>query len=110
MKAADLVGKNAAEAEMRTHTSDKPKRGGALHLVTTTGAAEAVLGGTVVGKVGYFGQAGSAAWLVEHGHRMVVGGTVVRITGKQKGRAPYVWKKDADGKRSSAKRPARARS
>ena len=84
MKAADLVGKNAAEEEARKHTSDKPKKGGAQHLVTTTGAAEATLGGTVVGKVGFFGMAGSVGWLVEHGHRIVTGGTVKRINRARK--------------------------
>jgi hypothetical protein len=88
MKAADLVGKNAAEAEARRHTSDRPKKGG--HLVTTTGAAEARLNSTVVGKVGFFGKAGAHGWLVEHGHRMVVGGTVARVNkaSRQFGRSP----------------------
>jgi len=101
MRAADLVGKNAAEAEARAHTSDKPKRGGIPHLVTTTGAAEATLGNTVIGKVGFFGSGGQHGWLVEHGHRMVVGGTVIRINAARRdfGKAPYVWTKNAAGEK-----------
>ena len=63
MQAADLVGKNAIEAEARRHASDKPKRHG-VHLCTTAGAVEAASGTRVIAKVGYFGEGGSHGWLV----------------------------------------------
>jgi hypothetical protein len=96
MKAADLVGMEAAQAEMAKHDTARPKNG--VHMSSTAGAAEAVLGSAVIGKVGYFGQGGSAAWLVEHGHRIVIGGTVARISGKRKGQSPYAKNKANTGK------------
>jgi hypothetical protein len=75
MQAADLVGQRAAQAEAQRHRSKRNRP----HLDTTAGAAEAVRGQTVVGKVGYFGDAGSHGWLAEHGHRIVLGGSVARI-------------------------------
>lgn len=77
MQAADLVGKNAAEAEARAHATLRRRHG--VHLFQTTGAAEAVRGSLVVAKVGYFGQGGAHGWLAEHGHRLVAGGTAKRI-------------------------------
>jgi hypothetical protein len=37
-------------------------------------------------------------WLVEYGHRMVVGGTVARISGKQAGKAPKAKRQGMTGK------------
>ncbi len=36
-------------------------------------------------------------WLVEHGHRMVVGGTVMRISGKQAGKTPKARSRERTG-------------
>lgn len=82
MKAADLVGVRAAYAEAAKHDNPERKRG--VHLSATAGAAEAARGSTVVGMVGYFGTSGSHGWLVEHGHRIVSGGTVARINKARK--------------------------
>jgi hypothetical protein len=38
--------------------------------------------------VGFQWPEGAAGWIVEHGHRMVTGGTVVRIRGAQGGQSP----------------------
>jgi len=94
MQAADLIGKQAAAAAASRHESLKRH----THLSATAGAAEAVRGGTVVAKVGYFGQAGSHGWLAEHGHRMVIGGSVARISGKRKGTAPNARARTGKGR------------
>lgn len=76
MVAADAVGVHALFASASQH--------GTGVLASTARAAEAVKKGVVLGKVGFFGKKGSHGWLVEYGHRIVVGGTVARINKARK--------------------------
>jgi hypothetical protein len=75
LAAALKTGAAAAAAEARMHATDSKDRKG-THLFQTAGSAVAAKGTAAFGKVGYFGKAGSHGWLVEHGHRLVRGGTL----------------------------------
>ena len=52
--------------------------------------------GVIRCSVGDFGDM-PHGWLVEHGHRMVVGGTVMRISGKQAGKTPKARSRERTG-------------
>ena len=52
--------------------------------------------GVIRCSVGDFGDM-PHGWLLEHGHRMVVGGTVMRISGKQAGKTPKARSRERTG-------------
>ena len=84
---------DAAQAIRTKRTID-----GRPHLVDTLFAKIKDRGDYLAGSIGYTGPAG---WLVEHGHRLVRGGTVARINSRRTdyGRSDKVWRQGPDGKK-----------
>ena len=62
--------------------------------------------GVIRCSVGDFGDM-PHGWLLEHGHRMVVGGTVMRISGKQAGKTPKARSRERTGPAASWARSRR---
>ncbi len=92
---AAKIGKAALKAEAEKHDAGghiritKSGRQRLRHLSDTAiYTTRRFANGVQYSAVGFAWPEGAQGWLVDKGHRMVTGGTVARISGRQMGKAP----------------------
>jgi len=96
-KGAVIVARQA-RANARKIADPGRDEGKHLHQTISRRTKRYNAGQTVYIAVGPKWPGGAHGYLVEYGHRMVVGGTVERISGKQAGKTPKARNEDRTGK------------